>query len=121
MSDHQFVVKPIPGKKFTMEQNPYKWAPVCPFRQILYANTNSGKTTLILSQCLDLYRDVFERIFVFSHSWETDQSWAPLKEYMEAREWNVRECGFTQYSDEALGNIIRTPSSEIEICVYLKE
>ena len=95
MSKPVFVNKPIPGKKYTQSQSKYDDVPVAPFRQILYANTASGKITLIINQCLDLYRDVFERIIVFSHSWDTDSAWMPLKKYMEEKEWNLKECGFS--------------------------
>ena len=117
-SEKQFVVKPQPGKKYTTNQSSYPHAPKCPYRQLLYANTNSGKTTLIISQILDLYRDVFERIYVFSHSWETDSAWNPVKAYMESKEWNLKECGFSSYSDAALANIIKTQEGIIR---YQKE
>ncbi|MFM7990401.1 MAG: hypothetical protein ACKPKO_64900 [Candidatus Fonsibacter sp.] len=32
---------------------------------------------------LDLYRNCFDRIYVFSPSIEVDSSWLPVKEYIE--------------------------------------
>ena len=112
-----FNNQPIPGKKFTQPQSQYDNVPIAPFRQLLYANTASGKTTLILNQCLDLYRNVFERIIVFSHSWDTDSTWDPLKKYMEEKEWNIKECGFSTYDDAVLAKII---DEQAQVTRYLK-
>ena len=63
-----FNNQPIPGKKFTQPQSQYDNVPEAPFRQILYANTSSGKTTLILNQCLDLYQNNEKKIQFLSAS-----------------------------------------------------
>ena len=114
MTVGQFTVKPIPGPKYTTKQSKYQYAPKVNFRQIMYANTNSGKTTNIISQILDLYRDVFERIFIFSHSIDTDSAWEPVKSYMESKEWNLKECLFSEYSDLALEKILKTQEGIIK-------
>ena len=55
---------------------------------------------------LTIYRDCFERIIVFSHSWNLDESYTPLKKYMEQKGWDLAECGYAGYNDEVLANII---------------
>jgi hypothetical protein len=59
-----------------------------------------------MNMLLDVYRDCWERIVVFSSSWETDSTWDPLKRYMEEKEWNLAECGHSHYSDSVLANEI---------------
>ena len=107
----QFVNKVVQVKKYTQKQSRYDHTPRAPFAQLLLAPRNSGKTNLILNQCLDIYRDCFEKIVVFSHSWNTDSTWLPLKKYMQEKEWNLQECGFSEYSDEALAKVIAEQSA----------
>ena len=106
MPPARFVNGPIKVKKYTHTQSRYDNVGALPSRYLLLAQTNSGKTTMILHMCLDIYRDCFERIVVFSHSWNLDSTWDPLKEYMEEKEWNLNECGYDSYSDSALAAII---------------
>ena len=61
---------------------------------------------------------MFERIIVFSHSWETDSSWEPHKKYMLEKEWNLKECGFSSYSDAVLEKII---DEQAQITRYCKK
>ena len=102
----RFVNNPIKTKSWTHTQSKYDNVCKLPCRKLLLAQTNSGKTTLILNMLLDVYRDAWERIVVFSSSWETDSTWEPLKQYMREREWNLDECGFSTYSDTVLSGII---------------
>ena len=106
MAKQQFVNHEVQTKKFKHTQSKFDNVCKLPCRKLLLAQTNSGKTTLILNMCLEVYRDCFEKIVVFSSSWESDSTWDPLKQYFEEKEWNVDECGFSTYSDKVLSNII---------------
>ena len=58
---------------------------------------------------LDIYRDCFSRIFIFSPSIEVDMTWRPVKEYIE-KHMKVRNTAeepiyFDHYVPEALANI----------------
>ena len=55
---------------------------------------------------LTVYRDCFDQIIVVSGSWDSDPSWDHLKAYMEAKGWNLKECGISEYSDDFLARAI---------------
>ena len=59
---------------------------------------------------LDIYRDCFEKIVVFSSSWNLDSMWDSMKQYMEEKEWNLDECGYETYSDSVLIGILEEQS-----------
>ena len=62
------IVKPINVKEYEFKQSKYDIAPRLPFSQIITGPSGSGKRILLLSMILDIYRDVFERIYVWSPS-----------------------------------------------------
>ena len=105
---------PVATKQYTHTQSRYSDTASLPCRKLLLAQTNSGKSNLISNMILDLYRDCFERIVVFSASWNTDSIWLPLKAYMREKEWNLDECGYTSYSDKVLADIIAEQSEIIK-------
>ena len=57
------IVKPINTKEYDFKQSKYEVAPRLPFSQIITGPSGSGKGILLQSMILDIYRDVFERIF----------------------------------------------------------
>ena len=61
---------------------------------------------------MDIYRDCFSRIFIFSPSIEVDMTWRPVKEYIE-KHMKVKNTAeepvyFDHYSLDALANILET-------------
>ena len=52
-----------------------------PFRAIILGPSGSGKSVLLVSLILDIYRDVYERVYVFSPSINHDSIWDPVKRY----------------------------------------
>ncbi len=68
-----------------------------------------GKTVLLQRMVLDLYRDCFDKIFIFSPSVFIDSTWAPVRSYIEnelQRGENVDSCFFETYKEEDLATII---------------
>ena len=59
------IVKPISVKEYDFKQSKYEVAPKLPFSQIITGPSGSGKGILLQSMILDIYRDVFERIYIF--------------------------------------------------------
>ena len=59
------IVKPINVKEYDFKQSKYEVAPKLPFSQIITGPSGSGKGILLQSMILDIYRDVFERIYIF--------------------------------------------------------
>ena len=76
-------VKPAKMKEYEFKQSKYDVAPRIPFSQIVVGPSGSGKTILLQSMILDLYRDCFSRIFIFSSSINVDSVWLPVKDYIE--------------------------------------
>ena len=77
------IVKPAKMKEYEFKQSKYDVAPRIPFSQIIVAPSGSGKTILLQSMILDIYRGCFERIYIWSSSIHVDSVWLPVKEYIE--------------------------------------
>ena len=77
------IVKPAKMKEYEFKQSKYDVAPRIPFSQIVVAPSGSGKTVLLQSMILGIYRGCFERIYIWSSSIHVDSVWLPVKEYLE--------------------------------------
>ena len=67
-----------------------------PFRCELVSGSGGGKTTAILSMCLQIYGfDVFQRIIVVSPSLGVDDAWTPLFAEMRKRGIDPKESRWT--------------------------
>ena len=53
-----------------------------PFQSIIYAPSNFGKTVLIINLIENVYRDVFERVYIFSPSISVDDAWKSILKYL---------------------------------------
>ena len=67
---------------------------------------------------LDIYKNCFSRIYIFSPSIDVDSTWLPVKKYIE-HEMNVQHkeeepIYFDHYDPEALHKIIGTQHKVIE-------
>ena len=58
-------IVPINVKQFEVKQSKYEQVPKIPCRSILLGSGNSGKGILLQNLILDVYRDCFERVYVF--------------------------------------------------------
>ena len=76
-------VKPHKMPEYEFQQSKYDVAPRMPFSQIIVAPSGSGKTILLQNMILDIYRNFFERIFIWSSSIHIDSVWLPVKDYIE--------------------------------------
>ena len=76
-------IKPIKLKEYDTKQSKYSMVPQVPFRSIVLGPSGSGKTILLQNMILDIYRDCFSRIYIFSPSIEVDSTWLPVKQYIE--------------------------------------
>jgi len=70
---------------------------------------------------LDIYRDCFSRIYIFSPSINVDMTWQPVKDYIEktmkVKHTDEEPIYFQEYEPEALENIIDT---QHKIITYMK-
>ena len=75
--------KPIKSKNYTVKQSKLEIADTVPFRSFMLAPSNSGKITLIVHLILKIYRNVFERVYIWSPSIFRDPAWKPVIEYIK--------------------------------------
>ena len=79
-------VEPIQVKEFTVKQSKYDVCGKLPIRSVILGPSGSGKTVLLQNMILDIYRDCFSRIFIFSPSIEVDDVETNQRLYREAHE-----------------------------------
>ena len=105
-------VQPIKVQEYTLKQSHYEVCGKLPIRSVILGPSGSGKTVLLQSMILDIYRDCFSRIYIFSPSIEVDQTWRPVKDYIEkgmkVRNTIEEPIYFDHYDPEALANILET-------------
>jgi GTPase SAR1 family protein len=114
-------IEPIKLKEYTSKQSKHDFVPKVPFRSIVLGPSGSGKTVLITNLILDVYKDVFQRIFIFSPSVSVDASWHPVIDYIKKDmkvDTNQEEVLFDHYDAEALNDIIDNQHKLID---YMKK
>ena len=66
---------------------------------------------------LDIYRDVFERIYIWSPSISVDRNWLPVKKYIQDNlkvDLEKEKCFFDEYIPEELEKVIKQQHKVIE-------
>jgi hypothetical protein len=103
-------VQPILTKEFEVKQSKYDVAGKLPIRSVILGPSGSGKTVLLQSMILDIYKNCFSRIYIFSPSIEVDHTWVAVKKYiseeMKVVHSDEEPIYFDHYDPEALSNII---------------
>ena len=114
-------VEPINVKEFTVKQSKYDVCGKLPIRSVILGPSGSGKTVLLQNMILDIYRDCFSRIFIFSPSIDVDMTWKPVKDYIEkhmkVQHTEEEPIYFDHYDPEALATILET---QHKITTFLK-
>jgi hypothetical protein len=105
-------IEPIKVQEFEVKQSKYNMVAKLPTRAIICAPSGGGKTVLLTNLILDIYRNCFSRIYIFSPSIDIDYTWTPVKKYithdMKAVETADDKFYFSEYDPEALEHIIDT-------------
>ena len=70
-------VKPIDEINYDFKQSKHEVAPK------LTGPSGSGKTVLLINMILDIYKNCFERIYIWSPSINVDSVWLPVKKYIQ--------------------------------------
>ena len=76
-------IKLFPTREYTSKQPSDPVVPQVPCTDIFLGPSKSGKTVALISMILEQYRGVFEKIYIFSPSVNIDDSWIPVKKYIE--------------------------------------
>ena len=114
-------IEPIKLKEYETKQSKYDIAPKIPFRSIILGPSGSGKSILLQNKILNIYRNCFSRIYIFSPSIDVDATWSPVQKYiedeMELKESDKDKFYFDHYDPDELQRIIDTQHKVIE---YMK-
>ena len=111
------IVKPTNVKEYDFKQSNYEVAPRLPFSQIITGPSGSGKGILLQSMILDIYRDVFARIYIWSPSISVDANWTPVTTYIQNNlkaNLDKEKCLFDEYIPEELEAVMKTQHKVIE-------
>ena len=104
------IIKPIKTKEFNSKQSKYEHCAKLPMRAIVLGPSGSGKTVLLQNMILDVFKDCFSRIYIFSPSIDVDLTWEPVKHYIEdhlkIQHSDKEPIYFDHYDPVALENII---------------
>ena len=110
-------IKPIQTKQYDVKQSKYESCGKLPIRSIILGPSGSGKTILLQNMIMNLYDRCFERVYIFSPSINVDNSWSPVKSYIEdkmnAHETDDDKFYFDHYDQEGLESIITTQNKII--------
>jgi len=106
-------IKPIRTKEYDVPKSKYSQVGSLPTRSILLGPSGSGKSILLQNMILDIYKGLFQRVYIFSPSIDVDfQTWQPVKTYIEKdlkiRHTEEEPIYFSEYNPEALEHIIST-------------
>ena len=115
------IIKPRNITEYDYKQSKYPHVPKIPFRSIIVASSTGGKTVLIQNLILDVYRDCFSRIFIFSPSVHTDPTFVEVKKYIRHNmhvDDKKEEIYFEHYNPEELEKVIDT---QTKIITYMKD
>ena len=116
------IIKPIKLTEYQTKQSKYSMVGKLPTGALLVGPSGSGKGILLSNMILDIYRDCFSRIYIFSPSINVDSTWGPVKDYIEktmkVKHTDEEPIYFQEYEPEALENIIDTQQ---KIITYMKE
>ena len=111
MTDKAPKIKPIKLREYGFKQSKYKQCGSLPIRSIILGPSGSGKGVLLQNLILDIYRDCFERIYIFSPSINVDHTWSPVKKYISEKvdkKEDEPEFYYDTYDPESLDNIMDT-------------
>ena len=110
-------IVPISVKQYEVKQSKYEQVPKLPCRSLLLGSSNSGKGILLQNLILDIYRDCFERVFVFSPSIFVDHTNRAITDYLDSKitlSEDEPPLYYDNYDEDSLERIITTQKKIIE-------
>ena len=103
--------------KYTYEESKYEVAPKIPFRALITGSSGCGKSNLLINMILDIYKNAFSRIYIWSPSINVDTIWLPVKKYINETmkiDIDKEPCFFQEFNAEDMEKIIDTQHKVIE-------
>lgn len=101
--------------KYHSKQSKNNIVPSLPARVLIVGPSASGKTYLLNTLITDIYKNCFERVYIFSQSINLDQTYNPIKEMQKGIN---EELYYETFDEAALQHIINKHS---QIIAKLKE
>ena len=79
-------------------------------RSMLCGPSSSGETVLLSNMILDIYRDCFSRICIWSPSINVDSTWGPVRNYIRdhIKPGDREKYYFDNYEASELEQVIKT-------------
>ena len=112
MNADSISIKPIQTKQYEVKQSKFEACGKLPIRSVILGPSGNGKTILLQNMIMNLYDKCFERIYIFSPSVNVDNTWEPVRNYiedkMDAHETDQDKFYFDHYDQESLESIIAT-------------
>ena len=103
------IIKPINITEYEFKQSKYEHVLKLPFRSIIVASSTGGKKVLVQNLILNVYRNSFARIFIFSPSVHNDPTFTEVKKYirdeLQVDDEKEQIC-FDNYNPSDLENVI---------------
>ena len=116
-------IKLFPSPTYEVKQPKDPIIPRLPMTGMLVGPSKSGKSTALVSMILEQYRGCFERIIIFSPSINVDDSWRPVKRYIEEVmkvPTDREQVYFEDWDESALRRIINQQRKITETSKQLK-
>ena len=106
-------ISPAKVKEYQVKQSKYEHVSRLPTRSVINAASGSGKTVLIQNLILDIYRGCFSRIYIFSPSIDIDDTWIPVKKYIddEFTKTKDEQIYYQDFDGEAVQHILTTQTN----------
>ena len=105
------IIKPAEVKEYIFRQSKYAIAPKLPVRSVVLGPSGSGKSVLLQSMILDIYRGSFDQIYIFSPSVEVDDTiWGPIKKYIDEKVNILKERSTSTTTTRENCSRLSTPS-----------
>ena len=111
------AIKVHPTEEWTTKGSKHEHLPPTPLRGILLGPSNSGKSVVLVDMILRLYRNAWERIYIFSPSVHIDSCWKPVQDYIEKDlkvDGSKEPFFFDKWEPETLNEIVETQRRVIE-------
>ena len=116
-------IKLFPSPSYDVKQPKDAVVPRLPMTGVLVGPSKSGKSTALVSMILEQYRGCFERVIIFSPSINVDDSWRPVKKYIEEVmrvNTDRKQVYFEDWDEAALRRIINQQRKITETSKQLK-
>ena len=114
-------IKPYKTDEYHVTQSQHDHVGRLPTRALVLGPSGSGKTILLQNLILNVYKNCFARIYIFSASINVDPTWKPVRNYIIhelGQDERKEPCFFEHYNEGQLERIIETQHKLVQ---HMKE